>query len=931
MKWIECPIIQFGGIQSNEGVQKSAPTLVYTGHESNLQRLKDDYIKEFSSGGTFNAYVNGENVRRIGQAMAKDFSESVKNISALSNTLDPNVLLSEFNSKMLKIETLEAEFDSDYNSYSFNTGKEIGQSILDKNYETTIHKVGGIINASLEAREARAAANRQRAMLYEQRKTQMNNIYWKAVDFNRAKQDEYYKLAAFAESKEQEAHYLKFVDNLECFRKSMGENFSVSNINWLSNKCPQPDKVNSSSSNNNLVSKDVRYSKIAESKYELFKQNNNIHFRDAAISFAGAAINEKPTSKYFKQISTYYDGASNVLALSNLLAAQQIEDGELDETGESRISKLEKLVEIEIRDALINNNQDYIISFLNLGLDNVIYVQGQDILIYALNLDNGSAVETILNKRVESLNSQEKDKKIKETIVLGAIYNSHKSISKLIDLGISIDFKLNKKHPLEVAESMLSVDAYKVLINASSERTTYINKFKSSPILILLKAESDPSQAASDLESIRDKVAFATLVDRMIDLMNSRESYVKTISLSPTARLYIDQNDFANKAIKRSFLDELLKPYSISTSHLYFKYDIISFDQCPKLSELGVTEDKVLYFSEIQKGAMHSLVDGPTQTEMIQNLVTGGFVAYTSDKTLRLNENAGYYIGTRSVKLKPNTNLALAAFELHNPLLFHAIDEKFDLNNIKLENNTSLFEYMLKSKSFTGLTGLYKYPMFHQFCEGNSQSLWNTPSDLVTSSLFESKNWNGELLNYWTEQFEYIVKYEKDRKYFYSEDFDFDKKINNTYPIFILLDKELPSVYSNELDAFDLHYIRSIESQEILMNYSFNKSQQNPIDGSTLLHWYVKKAEGPTTNINFDFPTVEFIQSLQIDKTLKNNMGQTARDYFKANKKNYYKFGTTGRITLTKGGYKGSEFYQNVGGTQYTILPLRDYIIQILK
>ena len=115
------------------------------------------------------------------------------------------------------------------------------------------------------------------------------------------------------------------------------------------------------------------------------------------------------------------------------------------------------------------------------------------------------------------------------------------------------------------------------------------------------------------------------------------------------------------------------------------------------------------------------------------------------------------------------------------------------------------------------------------------------------------------------------------------------------------------------------------------MNYSFNKSQQKPVDGSTLLHWYVNKAEGPTNQISFDFPTVEFIQSLQIDKTLKNNDGQTASDYFKANKKNYYKFGTARRITLTKGGYKGSEFYRNVWGTQYTNLPLRDYIIQILK
>lgn len=925
LAWTECPIIQFGGIQSNESTQTPAPTLIYTGHESDIDKLKDDYLKTFTTSGTFNAYVSGENIKRVGIAMAMDFSSNLEKITSLSSTVDPKQLLAEFNERILQIENMESTFNKENNSYSFQAGKDIGNSIMSENYEATLHQLGGLLNASLEAREAREMAEYKKAKLYAERSNRMNNIYWKAIDYNEDKIDQFNKLAAFAASEGEEQYYLEYIENLDCFKNSMSVNFSVSNTSWLNNNCPTPTKANFSRLSNNFVEQHVQKAKLADKKYSKYKENGIKHYRDAAILYISDAINEKKEAKYFIQLASYYEGYSNVMALINILTAKQIKpSSENNKNDLSQIEKLKGLVEFEIEQAIINNDIDYLNTFLELELDKIIHIKSNDLLTFSLLTDQPDAVQLILNKRIEGKSKTESQKNLQELIILCALNNSSKSIERMIDLGLSIDFNVKGKHPIDIAESVLAVDAYKVLLNETSSKSEFEKKFINSPINILITAETRPSEAGSQLESIKDNKSFPMLVDQLINGFNKKSQYIETVGNSAMARAYISSNEKANTAAKQKFIEDLTKPYVLTHLDLYFKHNIFNFASTPTLFDFGIKDQYFVHVSEIKKGQSHTVTKGPRQTQIVTNQITGKRIAITSNSSLRLNKNAGYYIGNKSIELNPNTSLAVVAFELRNPLLFHALDERYDMSMVKANGSISLFQYMLESKSFTNIIGFYNYRYFQMYLEFHANGHRKNINDYVKSSGYETNNWEQPLLNYWEGEMNFLLNYEKDRKYFYSMDFDFKEKVGANYPIFTYLTKETPSMH-----GFNYRYVKAIESHEILSKYEFNKDQLNTDGSGSILHWYLKQAEG--SNITFLFPTIEFIKSLEINKELKNNEGQTIQDYFKENKKNFYKYGSSQRIAPKQSKYKDIMYYEFVYGTNETNLPIREYVSRIIK
>jgi len=383
------------GNTSSGSVTKSTNTPPPAYAQTNLQQIKDKYIQTFNPDG-YAAYSSGQSVKYQGLQMAKNLSNNLDSYGELIKTMDAEALLSDFNQQIQDINNLQAQYNQESNSYDFQTGQNIGNSINSGNYDAAISQFFGALDANEERKAAERKLQAKKDALYQQRRSQMSEIYWKAVAYNNEIKDQYLKAAAYSEFKKDENYNLAFVENLDCFNESMENNWSSAHSNWLVNNCPVPPKNNIAGIENTFVDKDVYYSNIAKRKFKYFQETEIPHYRDAAIAFAAKAVKTKPSAKYFLQMGNYYDGYSTVLALSNYSVADYYDPSFLNTEQKQRLEELKSEAEKEIKYALETNNQEFINAFINAKLNKLVRVDGKKLLTYAIALDQPDAVQIII-------------------------------------------------------------------------------------------------------------------------------------------------------------------------------------------------------------------------------------------------------------------------------------------------------------------------------------------------------------------------------------------------------------------------------------------------------------------------------------------------------------------------------------------------------
>ncbi len=200
--------------------------------------------------------------------LAQSFSERLNSIEELVSTDNPSTLLNDFNSKMKDIGFIQSELQAaNYNALVEGLDN-IAQSATENNQGSFYKGLGAlasIYDLNQKKKEAEAKAERLRI----QRRAQMSQIYWDALEKVKAKQEEFTCLAAFEDDLKMQAYYLELTENLKCFEKSMLQNWSVENSSWLINNCPKPTPPKKGIPNN-LITKDKLLLQIAEAKYSYY-------------------------------------------------------------------------------------------------------------------------------------------------------------------------------------------------------------------------------------------------------------------------------------------------------------------------------------------------------------------------------------------------------------------------------------------------------------------------------------------------------------------------------------------------------------------------------------------------------------------------------------------------------------------------------------
>lgn len=554
--------------------------------QTSAEQLKDDFIRTYNPDG-YDGYHSALDVRDQGLSLVSSLKNGLNQNQGLTESFNPSVILNDFNLQIQNIESLEANFNKETNSYDFNAGQSIGNSFSSGNFEQGMNEVFGYLGGLEGRNQARREVAENKASLRRERDSKMKSAYWKAQDYNNQTILEYVKAAAFAENLAEEKHFYSYVINLQCFSKSMESKFSTTNTYWLNNKCPKPIKNEFSGIENNFVTKEVQYLNIAKRKYKRFNETGYEDFRDAAIAYTAAVIDAKPSAKLFVKLGDYYVGKSNVLALTNYLAAQSYDKEILKGETLQNFELVKTQTTEDIKVAIETNNKIFLNTFLSSNLDKTVSINGKSILNYAIKLDQPDAVQIILNKYIKDKSQAIVQNKLQKTIMMCAVYDASKTIQRFIDLGFPADFEMKGFNPIDVAAKYLCKNAYTILLENSDNKEKHLQKHKNSPINIILIGEKDPVKAGQLLDANTQNAVVQKVVTTLISESLNNTYYYYILGNSKKARELVNTSALLKNKIQEKLIYEISeKETGDSKAADIISSGILEYSQVPTLGEL---------------------------------------------------------------------------------------------------------------------------------------------------------------------------------------------------------------------------------------------------------------------------------------------------------------------------------------------------------
>ena len=808
--------------QNQQYENQSASVAAYTNAQS--ENIAEALMSEYAPQDF--AYLKySQNIARQGEMITQGLTNQLKNYNNLIETSDPQALLLDFQSKMQNIESLEQNYKDQSFNFGYQRGAELADQISSGDGLGALGNVANLLTTGAEMKEAEKKLAAQKEALKQQRIQKMSDIYWNAVEANNKMIDNYYKRAAYAESLKDEQFNLAYVENLQCYARSMEYKWSSTNTSWLQNNCPQPKEPLNNGLQNFLIDKDEQKINTAERKLKLYDETNEMIFLEAAVSFAGAAANIKPSAKNYFYLGDLYRKTDIMLAYAMMLSANEKNKTYFDNDKTRLFDKVKDMATKKTIGALKANDTEYFKVFLSAKLNQTIRLDGKTLLSEAIRLDKPDIVQLIINENVKSLNAKQRTEKIQQAVIMAAIQNSPETIKRISDLGIDVDFELKGNTPLKLAGKANAVDAYNILKSLSSANTRSKVKNSLSIVEFLAKAEKQPFRLAEMLDKTMDDKKLAAIVTNLVEKLEDKPAYLDVLVNSDKAIAYVNANSELKKVVKINLAIEMIEPNG--QAYKYFESGLLRFLNVPNFKDLfssgkqfRKTIEKIYkknYSSKEKEDSWQSMYnDRDDKEQLIKRLIA-------QDYSMGLNE---------TIK-RIDKNIAFIAYERNNQKLFKAIDKQYNLSDVK-DNDITLKDYIFN----------FEKPVLDKVYYSEDFSI------VMDKNLF--KNQLSKIIDFEI-KYDSIVKYRKS-------------------------EIEIQKFYVEKLfNTFDYKKNQKLSMTEgTILHWTIDDLLKKTKD------WINKEGY-----INTDYYKCIFI--LGIDPKILDNQGLTAFDYLKKNKKEFKK------------------------------------------
>ena len=474
----------------------------------------------------FRNYNNAMSLKRQGENIAKAYAQQVKSYGELNQTNSPEALLQNFYNNMQAIADLQTKNKADNLNQLTNTLNSSLNDLNSGNYEGAMFSVLSLIDQGEAKREARRQAEAVKQQLIIEAATQMNNFYWKAIELNDNAIDQYFQRAAYAYTKEEEAYLLKYVEYHKCFKESMTTNFSFSSTSWTKNNCTAPTNVVSMS--NNLIAKDIQYIQTAKRKYKLYLETGRTVFQQGAMKFAGLAASTKPKAEYYYLMGHFAGKNNPLVAYSSFLTVQSKSSSYFEGDKYSEFLMIKLCLEKEFKKAIKENNKEVIKKIVGAGIHNIVNIDEDSPIIYAISIDQPDVVQAFLNTDLEGKTQSVITKKVRDVIMAAAMLDAPNIIKRFSEMGFGLDFTAYNKSPIDIAIESKSIKSTYYLLGISERKQEYLTRLinQKSDIIKLDKIVNQHSlNLYKELQSVDSK----TKAIRYLYFQNDKLNFFKLL------------------------------------------------------------------------------------------------------------------------------------------------------------------------------------------------------------------------------------------------------------------------------------------------------------------------------------------------------------------------------------------------------------------
>ena len=274
------------------------------------------------------------------------------------------------------------------------------------------------------------------------------------------------------------------------------------------------------------------------------------------------------------------------------------------------------------------------------GLDKYIKIENNDILLYSLENDLPDIMQLVLNKRNENLSDELKNIKLKESVMLSIVFEANKCLQRFINLGMSMDFQLDNKKPIDIAVDNNSISSFILLVEHLDNKKEILDNYKNKPIYTLYNSKYHPNNAVHSLSSLSLNNQILT-VFKLLENSIDDNTYLDVIIKSEISKKIINQNSKLQTSTRKVFVNELFKSSPQSKASALIEAGFFNLQIIPTLNKF---------------------VDNQFEIE------NTNFLDY---------------------------NLAEIAFYFDNYELFAKLDKQFDLSQITTHSGKSLLEQLI--------------------------------------------------------------------------------------------------------------------------------------------------------------------------------------------------------------------------------------------
>lgn len=446
------------------------------------QRVRDyDQVEQYlRSNSTQSNEINWRQVnsmQRASEQRAERFANELANYSTISNSNDPARVLQQYQQQREKMEQFIAQRNEQLVRQGFDAVSKLSNLNSSSSTAQGVDAVGSTIQSISEAYEANQAAKAQRARLERQRVQAMRQIANDIIEQNNEMIREYIGKAAYALNPDEEDFYMRVAYYFNGHNTHIQSNFSSANTRWASNPYKEPEKPVLLP--NNLKSKYEKYMDAADRKIALYYKNgrsfNSLY--EAAVKFANGAIHENKNSHQpymlLAEITKENDKATSY---SSLLIAKKIsKSGFQQDGGSEMLDQQREAFTADFVSKARANDIEGMQEAINLGLHRGLTIDGKNVTGWAIAQDQADLLQLIINREVQD-NGRDNDR-LAAYLAQAAYENADQCVSRLVRLGVDPDISYKRTKPVYLASRAGSLEALKVLYEASNEQSSYTNFF----------------------------------------------------------------------------------------------------------------------------------------------------------------------------------------------------------------------------------------------------------------------------------------------------------------------------------------------------------------------------------------------------------------------------------------------------------------------